>query len=288
VCAHELTHLKRGDHRALWVEEALLAVLAINPVLRPIRDRRAAAREEACDAQVLARADGDARRLYARALLDALRAPARPHVPALTFTSTRRIFVMHRLKAVLSPAPAAGRRSRLAVLGLGVAVAAVAATGSVALAARREPIVTPRPAVAPVAASSPVVTAEPAARPDPSVAPTPAAAASDVREAAPEPVAAPQTRTITNPSWTQAPMPSYPAAALEQGSFGGQVDLSCTVEANGGVSGCTILAEDPVGAGYGSAALQAAAAARLSPRSVEGAAVGGTVRFSIRFTRAPE
>lgn len=290
VCAHELTHLKRGDHRALWVEEALLAVLAINPVLRPIRDRRAAAREEACDAQVLARADGDARRLYARALLDALRAPARPHVPALTFTSTRRIFVMHRLKAVLSPAPVAGRRSRLAVLGLGVALSAVAATGSVALAARREPVVTPRPAVAAeVPASVPVVKAEPVARPAASIAPTPVAAPSDAPRAAPEPVAAPQARTITNPSWTRHPMPlSYPAAALERNLTSGRAELSCAVEADGRVSACTIVSEDPVGAGFGAAALEAAAEARLSPRSVEGVAVGGTVRFTIRFSMAAE
>lgn len=81
---------------------------------------------------------------------------------------------------------------------------------------------------------------------------------------------------------------SYPAAAIEQGSFSGRAELSCTVEASGSVSDCTILSEDPVGAGYGPAALEAAGAARLSPRSVDGASVGGTVRFTVRFTRAAE
>lgn len=286
ICAHELAHLKRGDHRALWVEEVLLTVLAINPVLRAIRDRRAAAREEACDLQVLANADGDARRLYARSLLDALRAPAGGDVPALTFTSTRRTLAMHRLKAILSPAPVAGGRSSLAALGLGLALAAVAGTGSVALAAKREPVVTPRPVVAVASVPAAAVTAvAPVAVPAPFVAPVPVVEAAP--DPAPEPVAEPQAQVITNPSWSRIPMPpSYPSAALEQGVTGGSVDLSCSVEADGRVSGCTILSETPAGAGFGAVALQAAAEARLSPRSVEGVAVGGQVRFTIRFTMA--
>ena len=57
VIAHELAHLKRGDHRAVWLEEGLLALLAVNPVLPLIRARRAAAREEACDAVALTGAE---------------------------------------------------------------------------------------------------------------------------------------------------------------------------------------------------------------------------------------
>jgi protein TonB len=64
--------------------------------------------------------------------------------------------------------------------------------------------------------------------------------------------------------------------------------LSCGVEADGAMSGCTIVSEEPVGAGYGAAALEAAAQARLSPRTVEGVAAGGTVRFTVRFRLAGE
>lgn len=291
VCAHELAHLKRGDHRALWMEELLLTALATNPLLTAIRNRRAAAREEACDRMALGQADGDARRLYARSLIEALRAPAGRDVPALTFTSHRRIFVMRRLKAVLSPASVAGARSRLAVLGLGVALAAIGGTASVAVAAKREPIVVPAPAVAAAPSmptAEPIVTAAPDAASAPVAAPVPAVDAAQP-EPAPGPTVAPEAEdrptTITNPSWAQHPMPrTYPAAALEQGLNNGQADLSCRVESDGRVSDCTVLSETPEGVGFGAAALQAAADARLSPRTVDGVATGGTVRFSIRFT----
>lgn len=288
VCAHELAHLKRGDHRALWIEEALLTVLACNPLLRIIRDHRSAAREEACDAAALAHAGDDARKLYARSLLDALRAsPKGDDAPALTFTSSRRILVMRRLKAILSPVPTSGVRQRLAVLGLGVAVAAVAGTSSYALAAQRQAVVVPQPA--PVMTASRALPAPravvSATRAAPAVVTRAIAAPAPKSEPAPRPALAPVAapEVITNPSWVQQPMPSYPAAALEQGLTSGQADLSCTVEADGRVSACTIISEDPVGAGYGAAALAAAGNARLSPRSVDGAGVGGTVRFSVRF-----
>ena len=294
VCAHELAHLKRGDHRTLWIEEALLTILAFNPLLGIIRDHRSAAREEACDAAALAHAGDDVRRLYARSLLDALRAsPKGDDAPALTFTSSRRILVMRRLKAILSPVPSSGVRQRLAVLGLGVAVAAVAGTSAYALAAQREAVVVPHVAATPMSRALPApravvaaTRATPSVAPRAIIAPAPKAEATRAPEPEPEPAVRPQAQVITNPSWTRMPMPlSYPAAALEQGSTSGSADLSCTVQADGRVSGCTAINETPVGAGYGAAAVEAAAAARLSPRSVEGVAVGGTVRFTVRFTR---
>jgi len=72
VIAHELAHLKRGDHRTVWREEVLLALLAFNPVLPFVRARRAAAREEACDALALSGQTAETRRAYAQALIEAL------------------------------------------------------------------------------------------------------------------------------------------------------------------------------------------------------------------------
>ena len=188
VCAHELAHLKRGDHRALWIEEALLTVLAFNPLLRIIRDHRSAAREEACDAAALAHAGDDARRLYARSLLDALRAsPKGDDAPALTFTSSRRILVMRRLKAILSPVPTSGVCHRLTVLGLGVAVAAVAGTSSFALAAQREAVVVPQAAAALISRELPAPRAIATSRAAPSVAPRAIAASALKAEPTPLP-----------------------------------------------------------------------------------------------------
>lgn len=155
VIAHELAHLKRGDHRALWLEETLSALLAANPLMPVLRARRAAAREEACDALALSGASPEARRAYARSLIEALRDCAGPQasggLPALTFTGTGRTTAMHRLRAVMNPAPAASRGLRLMALGLGGLIVALAGTGSLAVAGEREAVVRiqPTPATPP-------------------------------------------------------------------------------------------------------------------------------------------
>lgn len=140
VCAHELAHLRRGDHRAVWIEEALLILCAANPLLPWIRARRAAAREEACDALALAGATEGARRLYARTLVDAIRKAPNPAVPALTFTSAKRSFAMLRLKAILNPAAPAEPRLRRTALVAAVLAAVASASATVAVASQREAV----------------------------------------------------------------------------------------------------------------------------------------------------
>ena len=148
VILHELAHLKRGDHRVLWLEEAVLALLAANPLMPLLRARRAAAREEACDAVALAGAGTETRRAYAQSLIEALRTRAGSQtvgaLPALTFTGAGRTTAMHRLKAVLSPAAPANRRARIGALMTGVVGLALVGAGSAALAAQREPVVQER------------------------------------------------------------------------------------------------------------------------------------------------
>ncbi|WP_332641300.1 M56 family metallopeptidase [Brevundimonas sp.] len=161
VIAHELSHLKRGDHRALWLEEALLALLAVNPLMAMLRAHRAAAREEACDALALAGAAPDARRAYARSLIEALRSRAAPPasggLPALTFTGAGRTTAMHRLKAVMNPAPAAGRGPRLMALGLAGLIALLGGAGSLAVAGEREAVIRmAAPAPEPTPAREPI------------------------------------------------------------------------------------------------------------------------------------
>jgi beta-lactamase regulating signal transducer with metallopeptidase domain len=143
VIAHEIAHLKRRDHHALWAEEALMVLMAFNPVTALLRHRRAAAREEACDALALRDASPGDRRAYAQSLIEALRSraglpPETLPLAALTFTA-QRSFAMNRLKAVLNPAPAAGRRARALALFAGTAVLALAGAASWAVAAQRAP-----------------------------------------------------------------------------------------------------------------------------------------------------
>ncbi|WP_439470702.1 M56 family metallopeptidase [Brevundimonas sp.] len=149
VITHELAHLKRGDHRALWMEELALALLAFNPLAPLLRARRSAAREEACDAVALNRAAAETRRAYAQSLIEALRTRAGSQgpgaVPALTFTGAGRTTAMHRLKAVLTPAAPATRRARIGALLTGVVSLALVGAGSAALAAQREPVMQERP-----------------------------------------------------------------------------------------------------------------------------------------------
>ncbi len=138
VITHELAHLKRGDHRAMWLEEGLLTLLAFNPLLPSIRARRAAAREEACDALALVGAGSDARRAYAQSLIEALRARTDTlPMPALTFTGVHRSQAMRRLKSILTPPATAGRGTRIAAVFAGVGLLGLAGTGSLAIAAQR-------------------------------------------------------------------------------------------------------------------------------------------------------
>ena len=300
VCAHELAHLRRGDHRALWIEEILLAIAAINPLLRVIRDHRAAAREEACDAVALAGVATDQRRLYARSLLNAVQtAGFQRTAPALTFTSARRTFVMNRLKAVLVPASPAAPRSRRAVVGLSALVAGLACAGSFAVAGQRQPIIVEAPTagdqpalataapVRPEALASPVPTALPAPVPAVSATPQPqpVVAAEPAEAAARLPSASlaqesPPPAEITRVTWSQHPTPMYPAVAAANGVTEGTVTLSCLVEADGRASDCTVLTESPEGAGFGEAALASMETARFSPGT---GAPGARARFTIRF-----
>lgn len=297
VCAHELAHLRRGDHRALWAEELLLAVLAINPLLGDVRRRRAAAREEACDALALAGADNRTRRAYARALLAALRDPLRQDVPALTFTPSKRTFAMLRLQAILTPPVSAAPRLHRLSVALGAVIVAGVCTASVALAAQRDTTVEIVPALpvevaptradavnAPVAPPPPALTVREAIERPSQLSETPAQAT----PVAPTPVndQAGRPSIIRNPSWVQHPVPQFPAAAFANNVDRARVVLTCTAQADGRLGDCAVVSEDPVGNGFGSAAVSAAQDARLSPRSVDEAAPNATVTFSVVFRAA--
>lgn len=100
----------------------------------------------------------------------------------------------------------------------------------------------------------------------------------------PKPIPAPpRPQVISNPSWTRAPQGQFPAEAMNRGIETGNVALDCEVQPNGSLSRCNIVSETPSGEGFGQAAAQAAARARVAPRTVDSMAVGGRVRFNMRF-----
>jgi protein TonB len=94
---------------------------------------------------------------------------------------------------------------------------------------------------------------------------------------------------ISNPNWDRLPDAEdlaryFPdrAARLEQE---GRSVIECTVRANGTVTGCRIVSEDPSGFGFGDAHIRAASRFRMRPKTADGAPVeGGTVRIPLRWT----
>jgi TonB family protein len=93
---------------------------------------------------------------------------------------------------------------------------------------------------------------------------------------------------VLKPDWERLPPPEafiryYPKAAQEQ-DIEGVVTVQCSVTATGMLEGCSVVSEDPVGQGFGAAAMNLTSLFRMRPKSTDGKAVaGGVVRVPIRF-----
>lgn len=93
---------------------------------------------------------------------------------------------------------------------------------------------------------------------------------------------------ITNPSWVRPPTPEYPEAAIDAAVVSARVTLSCIVLQNGLLTNCEVRDETPAGLGFAESALAASARARVSPRTVDGAAELARVTFTVRYMLPPE
>lgn len=88
---------------------------------------------------------------------------------------------------------------------------------------------------------------------------------------------------VQPPSWIIRPAGEYPETAQRAGIPAGAVQVKCQVSVNGVPFDCIILDEDPVGMGFGDAALEAMRQARLTPRREHGVATVADISFTMRF-----
>jgi hypothetical protein len=170
VCAHERAHLAAGDHLSHLMEETLVRLFWFNPLLAAVRERLAAAREEACDARALAGCDDISRRAYAQTLIAALRL-AGPTEPVAALTGFRRRGAQRRLRAILKPASGGSWRAIAAASLAGVGLTAALGGVSLALAAEPQPgqpVAPPAPAAASAAPLAVPIPPAPPASPAPS------------------------------------------------------------------------------------------------------------------------
>ncbi|RYF89680.1 MAG: energy transducer TonB, partial [Caulobacteraceae bacterium] len=107
------------------------------------------------------------------------------------------------------------------------------------------------------------------------------------------PPAPPRNPVISRPDWIRKPSGdavnrAYPDRAQRQ-NIGGKVTLSCTVNADGTVSGCSVVSENPGDYGFGDAAIRLSKQFKMRPQTADGQPVGGaSVRIPLTFTPASE
>jgi TonB family protein len=76
----------------------------------------------------------------------------------------------------------------------------------------------------------------------------------------------------------------FPEAAAKAGYKVGRASVECTVAADGTLSGCETVTEDPAGLGFGEAAMEVASVMQMSPWTKQGAPVeGARINLPIKF-----
>lgn len=92
-----------------------------------------------------------------------------------------------------------------------------------------------------------------------------------------------------NPVWMRKPDGEnlarvYPFVAMQR-NLSGAATMECSVNSDGTLAGCKVVAESPAGAGFGDATLRLAKYFQMKSTTADGKPVaGGTVRIPIRFS----
>lgn len=164
---HELVHLRRGDERDRLIGTALIIVLWFHWPLREIEKHLDAAREIACDAEVMTVLGREARKPYAATLISMMQAGAEP---ASAFGADNRRHCEMRIKAIMNGRGVSRHSSLLFLLVAGLAVSPVA-IAQTALTDRVERFV---PVYLPAVSRSGALPPEPLVEPSPPKAAAPA------------------------------------------------------------------------------------------------------------------
>lgn len=102
--------------------------------------------------------------------------------------------------------------------------------------------------------------------------------------------ATPGARTIAHPKWIREPdeaqLAIFPQAAADRGLTRGVGVADCAITADGNLTDCKVGREDPVGLGFGEAAVRVAQAMQMSPWTDDGRPVDGArIRLPIQFNK---
>jgi outer membrane biosynthesis protein TonB len=84
-------------------------------------------------------------------------------------------------------------------------------------------------------------------------------------------------------AWASQALPEYPNAAIQRDIPVATVELACVVAAEGRLSECRVLSENPEGLGFGRNALEAARRSRLNVPEDDTSSVGEIAQYVARF-----
>jgi beta-lactamase regulating signal transducer with metallopeptidase domain/biopolymer transport protein ExbD len=257
VIAHEIAHIRRGDHLVRYLEAAASVVYWWHPAVWLARGELRIAEERCCDELVLAWYPDQARR-YGEALLDTVDflAGQTPPLPAAASGFVSERILKQRLEAIMDPSQRRGTPRlvkylllALAAIALPLSARAVQQTAPAPASANSSPATTDAAGVSPTPAapaespddatnSAPQSTTYPSIdfRPDAAYQPTPTSAGDDLSsriarlEALVERLVGSQTRSEYLSGMNIQIKPDAEAPAFSRNYDLGNLDFEATVE----------------------------------------------------------